>query len=67
MVKNKKSSNLILYVFKFIFKAIFRCIYIILAAAMIGFANAYYDENKWVQNLKNPDQKEQIFKSEEKK
>jgi hypothetical protein len=67
MVKPNKKGFFILYIFKFIIKGIFRIFYIILAAAMIGFANAYYDENKWVNDLRSHTQQEQVFDDEEEK
>jgi len=65
MVKPKRKEFFLLHIFKILLKAIFRFIYVILAAAMIGFANAYYDENKWIKDLKGPVQQEQLFNDEE--
>jgi hypothetical protein len=48
-------------------KWIRRLIYIILAACMIGFANAYYDEYRWINNTRNFIQQEQVFDDEDKK
>ena len=34
---------------------------------MIGFANAYYDEYRWINNTRNFIQQEQVFDDEDKK
>jgi hypothetical protein len=67
MVKPGKKAFFILRIFKAIFRCIFRIIYIVLAAAMIGFANAYYDESKWVNDLKSHPRQEQVINDEEEK
>jgi hypothetical protein len=48
------------------FKWMPQWIYIILAASMIGFTNAYYDEYRWINNSRNFIQYEQIFNDEDK-
>lgn len=46
-------------------KWIWRGLYIILAASMIGFSNAYYDEHRWINDIRTKAQQEQIFDDEE--
>lgn len=46
-------------------KWIWRWIYIILAACMIGFANAYYDESKWINDIRSTTQQEQVMEDED--
>ena len=41
-------------------------LYIILAASMIGFSNAYYNEYRMIDNCRNFIQYEQIFNDEDK-
>jgi hypothetical protein len=66
MFKPTRKTFFIFIFFKLIFKSIFRFIYIVLAASMIGFSNAYYDESKWVNDLKSHPQQEQVFNNEDK-
>jgi hypothetical protein len=40
-------------------------LFIILAASMIGFSNAFYNENRWVDNCRNFIQYEQIINDED--
>jgi hypothetical protein len=42
-------------------------LFIILAASMIGFSNAFYDEYRLIDNCRNFIQYEQIFNDEDKK
>ena len=51
---------------KRLFKWIPNWIFIILAASMIGFSNAFYDEYRWIDNCRNFIQYEQIFNDEDK-
>ncbi len=44
---------------------ILQWIYIILAACMIGFSNAYYDECRMVKDIRNKFQQEQVFDDED--
>jgi hypothetical protein len=46
-------------------KWIWRAIYIILAASMIGFSNALYDENKWINDVRGKIQQEQVIEDED--
>jgi hypothetical protein len=46
-------------------KWIWRGIYIILAASMIGFSNAYYDEHRWINDIRNVVQQEQVIDDED--
>lgn len=32
---------------------------------MIGFSNAYYDENRWINDTRNFAQQEQVFNDED--
>ena len=50
---------------KRIAKWIWRAIYIILAASMIGFSNALYDENKWINDIRGKIQQEQVIDDED--
>ena len=61
-----KSKNKIKRKRKWRFKWIPNWIFIILAASMIGFSNAYYDEYRWIDNCRNFIQYEQIFDDEDK-
>lgn len=42
-----------------------RPVFIILAALMIGFSNAYNDELRWINNTRNFDQAEQVIDDED--
>jgi hypothetical protein len=46
-------------------KWIWHWIYIILAASMIGFSNAYYDEHRMINDIRNKVQQEQVFDDED--
>lgn len=55
-----------------LFKGMKRCarkirrfLYILLAASMIGFSNAFYDENKMINNIRNWIQQEQVMDEED--
>jgi hypothetical protein len=48
------------------FKWMPQWLFIILAASMIGFSNALYDENRWIDSSRNFIQYEQIFNDEDK-
>ena len=61
-----KSKNRIKRKRKRRFKRIPNWIFIIIAASMIGFSNAYYDECRWIDNCRNFIQYEQIFNDEDK-
>jgi hypothetical protein len=43
-----------------------RILYIVLTACMIGFANAYYDEYRWINSTRNFIKQEQVFNDEDK-
>jgi len=63
-----KSTNRIIKFFKgivLIGKWLRKWTYIILAACMIGFSNAYYDEYRWINNTRNFIQQEQVFDDED--
>jgi hypothetical protein len=63
-----KSTNKIVSYFKGI-KRILKCIWLllltILAACMIGFSNAYYDECRTIKDFTNKFQQEQVFDDED--
>lgn len=66
--KMDKSKNILSRYFngiKRITKWASRWIYIILAACMIGFSNAYYDEHRWINDITNKFQQEQVFDDED--
>jgi hypothetical protein len=50
---------------KRITKWIWKWLYIILAACMIGFSNAYYDEHRWINDIRTKVQQEQVFDDED--
>ena len=50
---------------KRITKWVWRWIYIILAGGMIGFSNAYYNEHRWINDIRNKVQQEQVFDDED--
>jgi hypothetical protein len=52
--------------FKRILKWIWLLALTILAACMIGFSNAYYDESRMVKDFRNKVQQEQVFDDEDK-
>ncbi len=52
-------------IFKRAIRTIWRWIYIIIVASMIGFTNAYYDENRWINDTRNFIQQEQVFNDED--
>jgi hypothetical protein len=57
------SKNKTFLVFKGItclLKGIRRYVFIIMAALLIGFSNAYYDECRMVNDTKNVDEQEQL-------
>ena len=63
-----KSTNKIFRYFngiKHILKWIWLLALTILAACMIGFSNAYYDENRMVNDIRNKVQQEQVFDDED--
>lgn len=50
---------------KRIIKWLWRGIYIILAASMIGFSNAFYDEHRWINDIRSRVQQEQVIDDED--
>ena len=52
--------------FKRILKWIWLLALTILAACMIGFSNAYYDESRMVKDFRNKVQQEQVIDDEDK-
>jgi hypothetical protein len=66
--KMDKSTNKNISFFnriKRVTKWVWRWMYIILAASMIGFSNAYYDECRMVNDIRNKVQQEQVFDDED--
>jgi len=63
MDKSKKKNK---YKRKRRFRWMPNWIFIILAASMIGFSNALYNENRWIDNCRNFVQYEQIIDDEDK-
>jgi len=66
MAKPEKKGFFLFNIFTRAIKATWRWIYIILAASMIGFSNAYYDEHRWINDTRNFIQQEQVFNDEDK-
>lgn len=60
MDKTKRKFFRYTTIFRRIAKWIFRWIYIILAACMIGFANAYNNESRWINDTRSMTQQEQV-------
>lgn len=65
MVKSKNKYFSYFNGIKRIAKWFFRLIYMILAACMIGFSNAYYDESRMVKDIRSKVQQEQIIDDED--
>ncbi|NOQ25878.1 MAG: hypothetical protein GQ564_10995 [Bacteroidales bacterium] len=42
-----------------------RWVFIIFAAFMIGFSNAFNDESRWINDIRNFDQMEQVIDNED--
>jgi hypothetical protein len=66
MDKSTNKSSKYFNGFKRILKGIWLLALTILAACMIGFSNAYYDENRTVKDFRNKFQQEQVFDDEDK-
>ncbi len=66
MAKPDKKGFFLFNIPKRAIRATWRWIYIILAASMIGFSNAYHDENRWINDTRNFIQQEQVFSDEDK-
>ena len=65
MDKSKVENFRFLKGLKFLAKWIGRINFIILAALMIGFSNAFYDEERSISNTRNFVQQEQVIDDED--
>lgn len=65
MDKSKNKTFLVYKGIKYLFKWIRRSAFIIMAALMIGFTNALYDESRMVNDIKNFDEQEQLIDDED--
>lgn len=61
MDKSENKTFLVFKGIKCLFKKIRQCVFIIMAALLIGFSNAYYDECRMVNDTKNFDEQEQLI------
>jgi hypothetical protein len=61
-----KSKKKIKHRIKRRFKWMPQWFFIFLAASILGFSNAFYDEYRWIDNSRNFIQHEQIFNDEDK-
>ncbi len=61
MDKSKYKTFLVFKGIKSFFKRIRRLAFIIIAAFLIGFNNAFYDECRMVNDSKSFDKQEQVF------
>jgi hypothetical protein len=66
MAKSPNRTSKYFNGFKRILKWIWLLALTILAACMIGFSNAYYDESRTVKDFRNKFQQEQVFDDEDK-
>lgn len=64
MDKSRNKNVLFFNGIKCLIKWARRLVFIIFAAAMIGFTNAFYDECRMVNDTKNVDEQEQVFDDE---
>ena len=60
MDTSKFKTFLVFKGIKCLLKGIRRYVFIIMAALLIGFSNAYYDECRMVNDTKNVDEQEQL-------
>ncbi|MFO7864135.1 MAG: hypothetical protein R6U85_09065 [Salinivirgaceae bacterium] len=65
MDKSKNKNFLFFNGIKCLSKWARRWAFIILAAFMIGFSNAFYDEFRWINDTRNFDQPEQVIDDED--
>lgn len=65
MDKSKNKSSLLFNGIKCFLKWARRSVFIILAAFMIGFSNAYNEECRSINNVRNFDQQEQVIDEED--
>jgi hypothetical protein len=61
MDKSRNKNFLFLDGIKYLSKWIRRSVFITMAALMIGFANAFYDECRMINDAKNLDEQEQVI------
>lgn len=65
MDKSKKIDFLFLKGIKYSFKWIWRFIFIVIASLMIGFSNAFYNEFRWINDIRNFIHPEQVVEDED--
>ncbi len=65
MDKSKNKTFLFFKGIKCLLKWIRRLLFIIMAALMIGFTNAFYDECRMINDTKNHDEQEQVIDDED--
>ncbi len=65
MDKSKNKNFLFFKGIKCLLKWIRRSVFIILAAFVIGFTNAFYDECRMINDTKNFDEQEQVIDDED--
>jgi hypothetical protein len=61
MDKSRNKNSLFFDGIKCLLKWVRRSVFIIMAALMIGFTNAFYDECRMINDTKNLDEQEQVF------
>ena len=61
MDKSRNKNFLFFKEIKCLLKKIRRSVFIIMAALMIGFTNAFYDECRMINDIKNLDKQEQVL------
>jgi hypothetical protein len=61
MDKTKKTNSLLFNGTKCLLKWIRRSVIIIMAAFMLGFTNAFYDESRMINHTKILDEQEQVI------
>lgn len=65
MDKSKNTKFLFLKGIKYSIKWIWRFIFILLASLMIGFSNAFNNELRWINDIRNFIQPEQVVDDED--
>ena len=65
MDKSKNKNFLFFKGIKCLLKWIRRSVFIIMAALLIGFTNAFYDECRMINDTKNFDEEEQVIDDED--
>jgi len=62
---DKSKNKNFLYWFKCVFKWLKRFVFILFAAFVIGFTNAFNDEFRWINDARNFSQPEQVMDDED--